>query len=147
VNIIATDIDTNVLEVAANGVYGLDRLEKMPAERVRRFFLKGKGSNDGSVRIRKELRDMITFEQLNLLSPHWPVAGQFDVVFCRNVMIYFDKPTQAKILNRFAPLMKRDGLLFAGHSENFLNITDTFSLISKTVYELNHKSAKSKLQA
>jgi chemotaxis protein methyltransferase CheR len=144
VKIIATDIDTNVLEVAANGVYSLDRLEKMSAERVRRFFLKGKGSNEGSVRVRKELRNMITFEQLNLLSPQWAIKGPFDVIFCRNVMIYFDKPTQAKILNRFAPLMKHDGLLFAGHSENFLNITDTFSLLSKTVYALNHQSAKSK---
>ncbi|MDR3393202.1 MAG: CheR family methyltransferase [Sulfuriferula sp.] len=143
VKIIATDIDTNVLEVAAKGVYALDRLEKMSAERVRRFFLKGKGSNEGSVRVRKELRDMITFEQLNLLSPHWSIKGPFDVIFCRNVMIYFDKPTQAKILSRFAPLMKHDGLLFAGHSENFLNITDTFSLLSKTVYALN-QSARSK---
>lgn len=146
VKIIATDIDTNVLEVAANGVYAADRLDKMSAERVRRFFLKGKGANEGMVRIRKELRDMVTFEQLNLLSSHWPVSGPFDVIFCRNVMIYFDKPTQAKILNRFAPLMRQDGLLFAGHSENFLNITDTFSLISKTVYELNRRSAQSKSQ-
>ncbi|WP_124949939.1 CheR family methyltransferase [Sulfuriferula thiophila] len=144
VSIIATDIDTNVLEVAATGVYTADRLDKMSPERIRRFFLKGKGSNEGTVRVRKELRDLITFKQLNLLSAQWPVSGPFDVVFCRNVMIYFDKPTQAKILNRFAPLMKHDGLLFAGHSENFLNITDTFSLLSKTVYELNNQSAKSK---
>lgn len=144
VNIIATDIDTNVLEVAANGIYPLERLEKMSTERIRRFFLKGKGNNEGSVRIRKELRDMIKFEQLNLLNAHWSLKGPFDAIFCRNVMIYFDKPTQAKILNRFAPLMKRDGLLFAGHSENFMNITDTFSLLSKTVYELNPQSAKSK---
>lgn len=144
VSIIATDIDTNVLEVAANGVYALDRLEKMSKERVRRFFMKGRGSNEGNVRIKKELRDMVTFEQLNLLSAHWPAMGPFDVIFCRNVMIYFDKSTQAKILNRFAPLMKHDGLLFAGHSENFLNITNTFNLLSKTVYELSHTSLKLK---
>ena len=143
VKIIATDIDTNVLEAAESGVYGLDRIDKMSKERVRRFFMRGKGSNEGAVRIKKELRDLIAFEQLNLLSSQWSVTGPFDVVFCRNVMIYFDKPTQAKILNRFAPLMKRDGLLFAGHSENFLNITDRFNLLSKTVYELNHQSAKS----
>ncbi len=136
VRIIATDIDTNVLEIAAQGIYTLDKLEKMAASRVKRFFLKGTGKNDGTVRIKKELRDLITFEQLNLLENNWPVAGQFDVIFCRNVMIYFDKASQAKILNRFAPLLKPDGLLFAGHSENFTNITNLFTLMGKTVYAL-----------
>lgn len=136
VRIIATDIDTNVLETAAQGIYTLDKLEKMPASRVKRFFLKGTGKNDGTVRIKKELRDLVTFEQLNLLENNWPISGQFDVIFCRNVMIYFDKVSQAKILNRFAPLLKPDGLLFAGHSENFTNITNLFTLMGKTVYAL-----------
>ena len=136
-HIIATDIDTNVLNTAANGVYPIDRLGKMSAERAKRFFLKGKGEQAGLVRVRPELRKMITFQQLNLLADHWPVSGPFDVIFCRNVMIYFDKPTQGKILSRFAPLMKPDGLLFAGHSENFLYVTDAFKLRGKTVYELD----------
>lgn len=84
---------------------------------------------------------MITFKQLNLLAQDWPVSGQFDVIFCRNVMIYFDKPTQGKILSRFAPLLKQDGLLFAGHSENFLYVSDLFKLRGKTVYELANKKA------
>ena len=89
---------------------------------------------------------MITFKQLNLLSDNWPISGPFDVIFCRNVMIYFDKPTQGKILSRFAPLMKPDGLLFAGHSENFLYVSDAFKLRGKTVYELEpHGTAKSSL--
>lgn len=138
VSIMATDIDTNVLEVAANGVYALDRLEKMSQERIRRFFMKGKGRHAGNVRIKNELRNIVTFEQLNLLNTHWPAMGPFDVIFCRNVMIYFDKPTQTKILNRFVPLMRQDGLLFAGHSENFLNITNKFNILSKTVYALSH---------
>ena len=136
-HIIATDIDTNVLNTAANGVYPIDRVEKLSPERARRFFLKGKGEQTGLVRVRPELRKMITFKQLNLLSDNWPVSGPFDVIFCRNVMIYFDKPTQGKILSRFAPLMKPDGLLFAGHSENFLYVTDAFKLRGKTVYELD----------
>ena len=86
--------------------------------------------------MRPELRQMVTFKQLNLLSAHWPVSGPFDAIFWRNVMIYFDKPTQGKILERFAPLMKPDALLFAGHSENFLYVTDAFKLKGKTVYEL-----------
>jgi len=135
--IIATDIDTNVLKTASNGVYGMDRLEKMSGERVKKFFLKGKGSNDGQVRVRPELRDMIEFKQLNLLSDSWPISGPFDVIFCRNVMIYFDKPTQKKILQRFAPLLKPHGLLFVGHSENFSYLTDLFQLRGKTVYEVS----------
>jgi chemotaxis protein methyltransferase CheR len=140
--VIATDIDTNVLNTGANGVYTLDRLDKMAPERARRFFLKGKGEQEGLVRVRPELRQLVTFKQLNLLSDDWPVSGEFDAIFCRNVMIYFDKPTQGKILSRFAPLMKPEGLLFAGHSENFLYVTDAFKLRGKTVYELDpHRGA------
>ena len=141
-HIIATDIDTKVLNVGANGVYGMDRLNKLSPERARKFFLRGKGAQEGQVRVRSELRDMITFKQLNLLAPSWPVSGPFDVIFCRNVMIYFDKPTQGKSLDRFAPLMKPDGLLFAGHSENFLYVCDAFKLRGKTVYELDQTGAR-----
>ncbi|HYD61035.1 MAG TPA: CheR family methyltransferase [Noviherbaspirillum sp.] len=136
-HVIATDIDTNVLATAAAGIYPIERLDKMPPEQARRFFLRGKGERSGLVRVRPELRQMVTFKQLNLLSEDWPVQGPFDAIFCRNVMIYFDKPTQGKILSRFAPLMKPDALLFAGHSENFLYVSDAFKLRGKTVYELD----------
>ncbi|HEU4372472.1 MAG TPA: CheR family methyltransferase [Telluria sp.] len=136
VQIIATDIDTNVLATGANGVYGIERLEKMPAERSKRFFLRGKGDQEGMVRVRPELRQLVTFKQLNLLADGWPLTGQFDVIFCRNVMIYFDKATQRKILARFVPLMKPHALLFAGHSENFLYVSEALKLRGKTVYEL-----------
>lgn len=136
VSIIATDIDTNVLETAANGVYPVERIEKMAQDRVKRFFLRGKGDRAGMVRVRPELRQLITFKPLNLLAGTWPVNGPFDVIFCRNVMIYFDKPTQGRILSRFVPLMKPQGLLFAGHSENFMYASDAFRLRGKTVYEL-----------
>ncbi|WP_460836834.1 CheR family methyltransferase [Noviherbaspirillum agri] len=136
-HVIATDIDTNVLATGANGIYPIDRLERMSPERAKRFFLKGKGAQEGLVRVRPELRQMVTFKQLNLLSNDWPISGPFDAIFCRNVMIYFDKPTQGKILSRFAPLMKPDALLFAGHSENFLYVSNAFKLRGKTVYELS----------
>ncbi|PRC92971.1 CheR family methyltransferase [Solimicrobium silvestre] len=135
--VIATDIDTNVLSTASKGVYNIDRLDKMSNERVKKYFLRGKGEQDGLVRVRPELRNMIEFKQLNLLSDSWPISGAFDVIFCRNVMIYFDKPTQKKILHRFAPLLKPHGLLFVGHSENFSYLTDLFHLRGKTVYELS----------
>ncbi|WP_025916155.1 CheR family methyltransferase [Herminiimonas sp. CN] len=136
VHIIATDIDTSVLSTASNGVYAIDKIAKMSPERVKRFFLRGKGEQDGLVRIRPELRQMISFKQLNLLADNLPISGPFDAIFCRNVMIYFDKPTQGRILTKFRPLLKPDGLLFAGHSENFLYVSDAFALRGKTVYEL-----------
>lgn len=147
VTIVATDIDTNVLAAASKGVYNIDRLEKMSAERMHRFFLRGKGTQEGLVRVRPELRDLISFKQLNLLANDWHVSGAFDAIFCRNVMIYFDKLTQGNILKKFVPLMKQDGLLFAGHSENFLYVSNDFKLRGKTVYELaslhdNHNKAK-----
>jgi chemotaxis protein methyltransferase CheR len=136
VQIIATDIDTNVLSVGATGVYGIERIDKMAPERAKRFFLRGKGEQQGMVRVRPELRQLVTFKQLNLLADGWPLSGQFDVIFCRNVMIYFDKATQRKILSRFVPLMKPHALLFAGHSENFLYVSEALRLRGKTVYEL-----------
>ena len=137
VSIVATDIDTNVLETAANGVYPIDRIDKMAQDRVKRFFQRGRGERSGMVRVRPELRQLVSFKPLNLLASSWPLSGAFDVIFCRNVMIYFDKPTQSQILARFVPLMKPDGLLFAGHSENFMYASDAFKLRGKTVYELD----------
>jgi len=90
-------------------------------------------------RVREELRQMVTFKQLNLLDDAWPMRGRFDIIFCRNVMIYFDKPTQYKILKRFAPLLADNGLLFAGHSESFLHAVDLFRSLGKTVYELSSR--------
>jgi chemotaxis protein methyltransferase CheR len=143
VEIIATDIDTNVLATASRGVYPYERVSKLSEERRQRFFQRGTGANEGSVRVRNELRSMITFEQLNLLDEQWALKDPFDVIFCRNVMIYFDKPTQSKILSHFVPLMKPHAILFAGHSENFLYVSNAFHLRGKTVYELSDgKSTK-----
>lgn len=140
VHILATDVDTQVLAKAQAGVYSLERLEKMPQERIKRFFLKGTGNHSGMVRVRRELQDMVTFRQINLLDKSWPVRGPFSAVFCRNVMIYFDKLTQRHILEKFAPLLRPDGLLFAGHSESFHHAADLFRPCGKTVYELSEKS-------
>lgn len=142
VKILATDLDTNVLAKAQAGVYPLERIEKLAPETIKRFFLKGTGSLDGYAKIRPELRDMISFKQLNLLDPTWPIRGPFDAIFCRNVMIYFDKQTQYNILQKFVPLMQPDGLMFAGHSESFYHAADLFKLRSKTVYELAKQRVK-----
>lgn len=132
--VVATDIDTEALARAEAGIYALEQVHKLGEERMRRFFQRGTGRQAGMARVRPELRTMVEFAPLNLLAPSWPVSGPFDAIFCRNVMIYFDKTTQARILERFAPLLKPDGLLFAGHSENFSYITRALRLRGQTVY-------------
>ncbi|CBV44221.1 CheR family methyltransferase [Halomonas elongata] len=134
VEVLASDIDTEALARARAGVYALDQVRKLDEARIKRYFQRGRGRQEGLARVRPELMSMVRFLPLNLLAPSWSVEGPFDAIFCRNVMIYFDKPTQARILERFAPLLKPDGLLFAGHSENFSYITDTFRLRGQTVY-------------
>ncbi|OUL99224.1 CheR family methyltransferase [Variovorax sp. JS1663] len=138
--VIATDIDTAVLAKASAGVFTQEQVARLPAERLRRFFNKGTGSNAGKVRVRPELAAMVKFERLNLLDPVWPVKEPVDAIFCRNVMIYFDKPTQKKILDRFEPLLKPGALLFAGHSENASLVSPSFRTIGQTVYELGGKA-------
>lgn len=136
VRVLATDIDTEVLEVGRLGMYPLERIEKLSRERRANFFLCGRGAQRGRVRVKAELRNMIVFRRLNLLDAQWPLRGPFDAIFCRNVMIYFDKATQYRILQRFAPLLHPDGLLFAGHSESFSHAADLFSARGKTVYSV-----------
>jgi chemotaxis protein methyltransferase CheR len=135
VNVLASDLDTNVLRKGQEGVYAMERMKKLSAEQQRRFFFRGTGNREGYVKIRPELQAMIRFFPLNLLSPTWPIKEPVDVIFCRNVMIYFDKPTQYKILARMKPLLKKDGLLFVGHSEALYHATDLFHLRGQTVYE------------
>ncbi|WP_245704030.1 CheR family methyltransferase [Modicisalibacter muralis] len=133
--VIATDIDTDALAKAREAVYTLDQVAKLDEVRRKRFFLRGSGARAGQARIRPDLAAMVELQALNLLAPNWQISGPFDAIFCRNVMIYFDTQTQAAILERFAPLLKPDGLLFAGHSENFSYISQAFRLRGQTVYE------------
>ena len=136
VRILASDVDTNVLERARFGVYPLEQMEKMPAEQLRKYFLRGTGAREGMVKVRPELRELISFRQINLLEQQWDVRGPLDAIFCRNVMIYFDKRTQYSILKRFAPALGSDGLLFAGHSESLQHASDLFHLRGQTVYQV-----------
>lgn len=140
VRILATDLDTHVLKKAQAGIYPMERVEKLPREVLQRFFVKAGGSDAGQIQVRQELRDMITFRQLNLLDARWPIQGSFDAIFCRNVMIYFDKPTQYKILQKFLPVMHSDALLFAGHSESFQHAADMFQIQGRTVYTIAEKA-------
>ncbi len=134
--VIATDIDSDALGKARTGVYPLKQVLEMGEERARQFFLRGSGERVGLARVRQELMSMVEFRQLNLHDAQWAISGPFDVIFCRNIMIYFDKPSQAKILKHFVSYLKPDGLLITGHSENFTYISDDFVLRGQTVYTL-----------
>jgi chemotaxis protein methyltransferase CheR len=139
--VLATDIDTQVLAKCDAGVYQYEQVRHLSPERLKRFFLRGTGAHAGLVKVRPELRAMVRFEQLNLTDRDYGLRNPFDAIFCRNVMIYFDKPTQAQVLARFEPLVKSRGLLFAGHSENFTYVTQAFRLRGQTVYELTRDGA------
>jgi chemotaxis protein methyltransferase CheR len=137
-SLLATDIDTNVLATAERGAYRLESAAPCGEARLRRFFLRGRGENEGWVRVRPELAQLVRFAQLNLLEDDWPqfdaIGKPLDAVFCRNVMIYFDRKTQQRILARIAELLRPGGLLFVGHSENFTDCHEALALRGKTVY-------------
>ncbi|MCS6944906.1 MAG: CheR family methyltransferase [Sutterellaceae bacterium] len=139
VRILATDIDTQVLAQAERGIYRLEALGPCGETRRRRFFLRGVGVNQGLARVRPEVRRLVSFAHLNLLAEDWSAltafARQVDVVFCRNVMIYFDKDTQRRILQRLAGVLRGGGLLFVGHSENLSDCRALFVARGNTVYE------------
>jgi chemotaxis protein methyltransferase CheR len=133
VKILATDLDSAVLATGAAGVYPAARLQNMDARRIGRFFEKGAGAQEGNYRAREELRSLITFKQLNLMNP-WPMRGPFDAIFCRNVIIYFDKPTQRALFERMAKLQRPGDLLFLGHSESLYRVSPHYELVGRTIY-------------
>jgi len=134
VSITASDIDTNVLASCRRGVYNADA-RGLDQTRLRNFFMRGTGANAGRIRVKPELQRWIDFRTLNLMDNQWSLGDPFHMVFCRNVMIYFDAPTQRKVLERIHRVMRPQGLLFVGHSENFTESRDLFRLRGKTIYE------------
>ncbi|HHR6077779.1 CheR family methyltransferase [Providencia zhijiangensis] len=134
--VVASDIDTEVLEKAKQGIYRIEELKTLTALQRQRYFMKGVGEYEGFARVKPALSNMIEFRYLNLTEGDWQLQHRFDAIFCRNVMIYFDKEMQIKLLERFAPLLKPDGLLFIGHSENISQLTKQFVINGQTVYSL-----------
>ncbi|MEZ2720644.1 protein-glutamate O-methyltransferase CheR [Paenalcaligenes hominis] len=135
VQILATDIDAEAVERAQKGVFTLDRVQPVPQPLLKKYFYRGTGAHEGRAKVKPKLQQAVEFGVANLVSESgWPHGRQFDAVFCRNTMIYFDKPTQTKLLSRFAQSMKPGGLLFVGHSENFSQMTNDFKLQGQTVY-------------
>ncbi|HEB56853.1 MAG TPA: protein-glutamate O-methyltransferase CheR [Gammaproteobacteria bacterium] len=132
--ILATDLDTNMVDKASAGIYDEGRVSGIDEKRLRRWVKRGKGSTSGMIRMSDELRNMITFKQLNLMHD-WPFKGQFDFIFCRNVVIYFSKDTQRILFNRFADSLPDGGHIFIGHSESMFNVCDRYKLLGKTIYK------------
>ncbi len=134
VRILATDIDTQVLATAQRGVYPLERIAGLDADTRRRYFQRGTGPNDGRCRVVPALRSLVEFRPLNLLAPRYDAGGSFAAIFCRNVMIYFDKPTQRAVLSRLVGHMEPSSLLYTGHSENYLHAADLIQPCGRTLY-------------
>jgi chemotaxis protein methyltransferase CheR len=131
--ITATDIDSNVLATAVRGVYAQERVKGIEQARLKRWFYRGRGTNQGLVRVKPTLRDLIQFGQLNLME-EWQMEEPQDVIFCRNVIIYFDKPTKTQLVEKYAQNLKLGGYLFIGHSESLYKISKRFELIGNTIY-------------
>ena len=132
--ILASDIDTDVLQEAESGVYASERLEGMPDALKQKYFLRGSGTNAGLVQVVPELRSLIAFRRINLMEEPWPIHTRFDGIFCRNVIIYFNRETQAKLFERMAAQLYEGGCLFLGHSENLHGGTPLFVPLGNTIY-------------
>lgn len=131
--ILATDLSPQALEFGRKGVYPVDRLTGVSEARRKRWFLRGEGSFEGFAQVHPRLRELVTIQPLNLLHD-WPMQGKFDAIFCRNVVIYFDKPTKQRLFSRYAGMLESRGYLFLGHSESMYGLSEDFDLIGRTVY-------------
>ena len=134
IKILATDIDTQVLKNATSGIYTKESLTEVDPIIIKKYFLRGKGENNGLFKVKNSVKKMIYFRRLNLLDNTYPMKNQFDLIFCRNVIIYFDSDTRIRLFEQFHKYLKEDGYFFAGHSESLHNISNKFELINSTVY-------------
>ncbi|MBK9305842.1 MAG: protein-glutamate O-methyltransferase [Nitrospira sp.] len=132
--ILATDLSTRVLAKAAEGVYDEERVRELPSDIVRRHFLRGRGHSHGLLKVKPRLATMIRFQRLNLMDEQFPIKSPLDLIFCRNVMIYFDRPTQERLVNKFYRYLKPGGHLFIGHSESLQWVNHPFKTVAPTIY-------------
>ncbi|MBT8119010.1 MAG: protein-glutamate O-methyltransferase CheR [Gammaproteobacteria bacterium] len=132
--ILATDLDSDVLHTAEQAIYPIDGVDQVSDERKKKWMLMGTGDNASSVKIKKEIRDLVYFKQLNL-TEQWPIHGTFDCIFFRNVAIYFKRPTQVNILNRFADCLDSNGTLFVGHSESLIGLSERYINTGQTIHQ------------
>ncbi|MBC7838483.1 MAG: protein-glutamate O-methyltransferase CheR [Nitrospiraceae bacterium] len=133
--ILASDLSTRVLAKAASGLYDEDRFRDVPPEFIKRHFLRGLGEQTGVFKVKPHLADAITFRRLNLMDDRFPIKHPLDLIFCRNVMIYFDRPTQETLVNKFHHYLKPGGYLFIGHSESLQWVKHPFESLAPTIYQ------------
>ena len=135
IKILASDISTRVLAKAASGIYEAERVSQLPKDLVQRHFLRGKGAQEGKVRMRPQIVNLVDFRRINLMDQTFPIRSPLDVIFCRNVLIYFDRPTQAKLMEKFFKYLRPGGYLFIGHSESLQWIEHQFTYLRPTIYQ------------
>lgn len=133
---LASDIDTDMLAAGERGVYSQDCLRDIPAAVSERWLIRGSAAKQGLVRVRRPLRERVSFRRINFVDPSWPINTRFDVVFCRNALIYFDTETQREIVGRLITYLKPGGLLFLGHSESMAGSRPELKSHGKTCFEL-----------
>ncbi len=142
IRILASDIDTDVLHAASEGIYDASRMQDIPVALRKRYFTRTQRSDEGPWKANPSIRDLITFRQINLLKPDWPIHSTFDVIFCRNVMIYFDAANQSKLVDQFADKLTPNGYLIIGHSESLLGLTDRYKSLGDTIYRCTAAGSK-----
>ena len=135
IKILATDIDTVVLNKAEQGVFKGEVVDDIDMETLKKYFYRGRGENEGLFKIKEPVRKIVYFRRLNLLGQSFPMKGKFDIIFCRNVIIYFDKESQKRLFENFYRYLDDDGFLFVGHSETLTGITDKFTFLRNTIYK------------
>jgi chemotaxis protein methyltransferase CheR len=142
IRILATDIDTEVLAAAERGIYSSERVSTIPEPLLRQHFLRNRSAEDPSYQVKPHIRELIKFKQINLLDKDWPIRShvRFDLLFCRNVVIYFDQETRSRLFARYQSVIVPGGHLFIGHSETLYGINDEFNSLGSTVYQLPNRA-------
>ena len=135
IEIFGSDISTRVLDKARAAVWLIERAREIPEVNLKRYMLKGTGGQEGTMKAGPELRSLVRFERINLMDEKYPVSGKFDFVFCRNVLIYFNAETKAKVVSNLLKHLEPNGLLFLGHAESMLGMADRLRRVGPTVYE------------
>jgi chemotaxis protein methyltransferase CheR len=134
IHVLGSDVDTEVLARAGQGVYPAAALDDLDSGIKRRWFLRGRAESEGLVQVKPEVRRAVEFRRINLVEEHWPVYGKLDAIFCRNVIIYFNRETQRRLFDRLIPRLAPDGLLFVGHSESLFWLSDLVEPVQHAVY-------------
>lgn len=133
--ILASDLSTRVLAKATMGIYDIERVSNLPEEAIRRHFLKERGNGINKLKVKPHLYNMVVFRRINLMDERYPIKSPLDAIFCRNVMIYFDRPTQKELMSKFYRYLKPGGYIFIGHSESLQWVEHQFSYLEPTIYQ------------